>query len=409
MHILRPVPISPKSKERVFSRPSIFLVVFTGFICAGCQSGGREVAQTQAGSIGFYQGVDPSAPASEVNFPDSIKHILIEPSDGAYQFLHDPAIVHHEGQLIAAWYNCPRTEIADESCIRARRSSDRGLTWSEVEVVAEDKEKEGVYYVPAQLLSLNKELYAFVGKMTGHDRIVNTTTFRYVEDTKRWQAVGVAAHLFLPNCTPVLLDNGNWAMSGRVAVKAGELPLIPAVMISDGDRVDAPWRIVYLQKEPYLEGEHPETTLLVEGATLYAFTRVNESDHKPNVYISSDYGESWEKVVEHNLRTYGAKMYAGRLSDGRGYLAYNYPVPELDGQGMKERGVLALALSEPGASPWVFSKIHKIQAPGPGRPSISHYPCVTEHDGNLYVVYTAHFDGEEKRQCEMAIVPVASL
>ena len=60
--------------------------------------------------------------ATEPPFPAGIEHVLVERSDSdRYQFLHDPAIEFHKGELFAAWYNCPEQEIVGESLIRSRR------------------------------------------------------------------------------------------------------------------------------------------------------------------------------------------------------------------------------------------------------------------------------------------------
>jgi hypothetical protein len=49
-----------------------------------------------------------------------------------------------------------------------------------------------------------------------------------------------------------------------------------------------------------------------------------------------------------------------------------------------------------------------VQNPGtPDRPTPSHYPCAIEHDGRLFVLYTAGLSG--RRQCELAIIPITSL
>lgn len=46
--------------------------------------------------------------AADLPFPDGIQHIRVERSDSdPYKFLHDPAIEVHQGELFAAWYNCP--------------------------------------------------------------------------------------------------------------------------------------------------------------------------------------------------------------------------------------------------------------------------------------------------------------
>ena len=389
----------------------LFLISLLSIHCGALKNDSPASAKEELtpvkNSVIFFTDESIKVSASQLSFPDGIQHIPVEQSNDKYKFLHDPAIIAHKGALIAGWYNCPEEEIADESCIRARRSLDGGTTWSGVEVIAEDKEKKGIYYVPVQLLSCKNELYAFVGKMTDHDRIINTTTYKYNEQNKIWNELGIAGELFLPNCTPVKIGNGRWIIAGRVASAPGQLPLIPAILISEGDDIEKPWRVVKLQQEEFKGEQHPETTIIPHGKVIYAFTRVDGPDNIPAIFISNDYGETWNSVKEHDFRALSSKLCAGTLSDGRGYIVFNYPVS--NEVGLEARTVLALAISKDGNNPFSFSSIYKIQSAGQGSPMMSHYPCAVEHEGKLYIVYTANFAGEEKRQCELAIVPVKSL
>ena len=257
------------------------------------------------------------------------------------------------------------------------------------------------------MLSVNNALYAFAGKMSGHDRIINTTTYKYNEIKKTWQELKVTGDLFLPNCTPVKLENGNWLMPGRVASASGKLPLIPAVLLSLVDSIEKKWRLVKLPEE-YREDQYPETTIIAKGKTVYAFTRADGIAYQPDVFISNDYGETWVKVKSHDFSAVSSKLYAGTLKDGRGYIVFNYLPSGKLVDDIEDRKMLAIAISKDRSDPFSFSAIYKIQAPGSGNPVLSHYQCVLEHNGNLYIVYTANFAGENKRQCELAIVPVKS-
>lgn len=389
----------------------IFLILFIVGVWGSCVS--KEQRKSEQNGIKelrfFPEGYD-NINGFKLQYPMGIRHVMVETSEGAYKFLHDPAIIAHHDRLIAAWYNCPEGEIVEESSIRARRSMDGGLTWSEPEVIAEDKGKNGIFYVPAQLFSNKGNLFAFVGKMTAHDRIVNTTLYKYDEQGSSWIEKGEVAPLFLPNCAPVQLSNGSWLISGRVASSLGNLPLIPAVMISDGDDVEGTWRIVKLSETEYREDQYPETTVMVEGENLVAFVRSDGVQNQPDVYWSTDNGNSWEAVKRHDFSAISAKFYAGRLQDGRGYIVYNHlPEGKYKAYTFDDRQILAISLSENPASPLHFSRTYKVQSAGTGTPALSHYPSVLEHNGNLYIIYTASFKGETKRQCQLAIIPLASL
>jgi hypothetical protein len=342
--------------------------------------------------------------AAELLLPAAIEHVRIERSDSdRYQFLHDPAIEFHKGELFAAWYNCPEKEIVGESIIRCRRSKDGGKTWSALEVIAEDTSRDGTYYVPAQMLSHGGVLHAFVGKMKGHDLISTCAVYVLDEATNRWQPRGDIADLFLPNCQPVKMSDGNWIMAGRVASRFGVKPRIPAVAISRGDDLTGRWQVVPLQAEELSTAHCPETTVWVEGRELLAITR-NNTGAMPFVFASHDYGCTWSAVKDHAFTASTSKLYAGHLSTGQRYLVFNQP--KEGEKGFNSRETLVIGVSRPGET--ALTKTWCVQNHStPDRPTASHYPCAIEHEGRLFVLYTAGLGG--RRQCELATIPIAFL
>lgn len=335
-------------------------------------------------------------------FPDGIQPVRVERSDSdKYKFLHDPAIEVHKGELFAAWYNCPQQEIVGESLIRCRRSKDGGKTWGAVEVIASDTSGDGTYYVPAQLLSHGGALHAFVGTMKGgHDLIKSCAVYVRDETANRWQPRGEIANLFLPNCQPIKMANGNWVMAGRAASRFGVKPVIPAVAISQGDDLTGRWNVVPLQAE-MTPAHCPETTVWVEGSKLLALTR-NNTGAVPFVYASQDYGRTWNVIEQHPLKASSAKLYAGHLSTGERYVVFNLP---------PERGTLVIRVSRPGEL--AAEKMWRVQDrsdpayPIPPGARAFHYPCAIEHGGRLLVLYTV--GSSPPRQCELTIIPIASL
>jgi hypothetical protein len=194
------------------------------------------------------------------------------------------------------------------------------------------------------------------------------------------------------------MADGNFIMAGRVAAAAGSKPLIPAVAISDGDRLTARWKVVRLRPSELPAGQHPETTLRVAGRELVALVR-NSLEPRPFVFVSHDFGGQWVEVTNHHFTAGTSKMYAGKLSTGQSYVLFNHPLPN------QSRAVLTLGVTRPGELP--LAKWWKIRDPSGAGPRWSCYPCALERNGKLYVVYTMQHDGP--RQCGLSIIPLTSL
>ena len=155
-----------------------------------------------------------------------------------------------------------------------------------------------------ELLSHGGVLHAFVGTMKGgHDLIKSCAVYVLDEAANRWQPRGEIADLFLPNCQPIKMADGNWIMAGRSASRFGVKPFIPAVAISKGDDLTGRWNVVPLQAE-MTPAHCPETTVWVEGRKLLALTR-NNTGAVPFVYASQDYGRTWNAVKDHPLDRLG--------------------------------------------------------------------------------------------------------
>ncbi len=116
--------------------------------------------------------------------------------------------------------NYPEREIVDASLIRGRRSRDGGITWSDVETIAEDSDRK-IFYVPNVFLSHKGTLWTFVLRMTGHDLPTQLEALALDEATNRWEPKGFITELFLPNCPPMRMSDGNFVMAGRIALATG--------------------------------------------------------------------------------------------------------------------------------------------------------------------------------------------
>ena len=346
--------------------------------------------------IGPWDAELPAPSAERLAEPPGLRQVVVHRADADFGFLHDNAIAWHDGELVAAWYNCPRGEMEGISCIRARRSRDGGLTWSATEVVAADTSGEGILYVPVALASHAGRLLAFVTRMRGADLVLDCEAFAWDGGRRAWARQGTITGPFIPNTAPQPLPGGRFIMGGRLTETPGTKPEIPAVALSAGGDLAAPWRLVPLVRKPLVPFEpFPETTLWVDGPRVTAFIRGGF------VCRSGDGGETWSEPCRANLPQESSKLYAGTLSTGQRYLIWNLPDPAAG----RRRNLLALAVGDPGAErlsrAWLIRRGPDVRE-GIG-PEWS-YPCAIEREGRLYIIYSS-----EKHHSALSIVPVAAL
>ena len=381
------------------------LFILWPFVAVGIDTACGNMTEKQI----MWESGAPIPSRENLSFPNGAVDIVVHRAGSdPYNFLHDAAIVEHKGTLYAAWYNCPEGEIEQESLIRGRRSTDLGHTWSDVEVIASDREKRGILYVPVAFLSHDGTLYAFVSRMIGHDLLTGWEAF-ILDDTAApsvnpeataWTSLAVYNDLFLPNSAPVRASDGSFLMAGRMAEGPGEKPLIPAVARNRGDLRKQPWEIVPLLPSKELpDGRQlafPETAAIVEECAVTAFVRSGSNESL--LFSSEDCGVTWSGPHRHNLPMGASKIYAGLLTKGQRYAIFNTPTKNY-------RDLLTIAVSRPGER--TFSRMWKIREGYSNAlrmgPEWS-YPCAIESKGSLCVVYTS-----EKHHCVMTTIPLKSL
>ena len=166
-----------------------------------------------------------SAPAAKEHVK-GLRAQIVHRADQEFPFLHDTMIVPLGGRLLMAWYNCSENEIVGRTIIRGRWSADHGQTWSEPEIICEDVRPEH-HMVPVTFTEENGEIWAYVTRMSSHDRPTGYVCVQY--DHGQWKLRQEREELVLINTLPQETD-GEWIAGGRMAAKPGELPLIPVVV-----------------------------------------------------------------------------------------------------------------------------------------------------------------------------------
>ena len=355
----------------------------------------------------------PYPTPEEISFPDGIYHSIVHDCDAdpEYKFLHETAIGVLDGELFAAWYHNPQHELKGKTFQRFRTSMDLGKTWSDDAVLMDRGNDQGLMYVGVQFLTLDGTLYAFTNQEHGTERPVDCILLSWDKPNRKWIEHGPVAERFLAMQQPMLMDDGNFVMSGSYAAKPGQVHgTVPVVYISQGKDMAKPWKRVLLDTDEYVN-VFAETAVVVDGENLLAVTRL-EKNPFPNFYESNDFGRTWRKIANTTFAASHSKFAAGTLSTGLRYIIYNLPRFRRDEDGKvltegmnRGRHTLVIAVAQPGEK--AFSRIWKIsdvtQSTGQ---NMSCYPCAVEYEGMLYVVYT----GQHKlRNCGFTAIPISSL
>ncbi len=324
--------------------------------------------------------------------------------DEEYGFLHEAAIMAYHGKLFAAWYNCPKTELAGETPIRFTTSADGGKTWSAPKVVATDKTGK-ILYCPPIFHVEDGKLYMMLNQMVAPDHMHSLDLYLYEEEKDAFRELWSRPIPFKLNTNVCTMDNGKLILPGRLG-ELDKFPITPAAMISDSGKIDAEWRIVPMQKDGILaDGSKllfPEMSFIVRKGEILSFCRDDPHNSVPLVYKSEDYGESWSGPYSHDIPLIDTKNYSGTLSDGRHYVIGNVGVP---------RTKLMIYFSE--KDNLRFTKSLLLQdgfSKELGYGNWWHYPSACEMDGKLYVIYsTCMGENVAERGAALSVIDLSEI
>ncbi len=303
---------------------------------------------------------------------------VCEPDDN-FKFLHEAAIIEYHDVLYASWYHCPESELHGYTPICGKRSFDFGKTWSDLEIICDDK-SSNVLYCPPVYGICDDKLYMFVNQMVAPDHIHSLDLYVLNNETCKFEFLWTRPIPFKLNTNVATLPNGKLMLTGRVGELDG-FPNTPAVLISDSGKIDAEWRLVKIAENGNLcDGSkfiHPEISAICAEDVLYMFCR-NDQRVVPLVYVSKDYGETWSDLYAHDVPIIPSKIYCGTLSDGRHYMVCN--TDKFD------RSKLVVYFTDD--ETLTFSKQLVLIDCQDGTWGAMHYPAACEYKGYLYVIAT---------------------
>ncbi len=311
---------------------------------------------------------------------EGFETVSVHEPDDKFKFLHEAAIIEHHGILYTSWYSCPENELQGYTPICGKRSHDGGKTWTDIEVLCEDRSGKILYCPPVYGICDDK-LYLFVNQMVAPDHMHSLDLYILNEKTGKFEFLWSRPIPFKLNTNVIHLPNGKLLLPGRIGALDG-FPQTPTVMISDDGKIDTEWRLVTVAENGSLPHVkyffHPEISVMCIADTLYLLCRDSYSQ-VPLVYISKDFGESWSEAHSHDIPVMRTKIYCGDLADGRHYIVAN-----TDKVG---RSKLSLYLTSDDST--VFTKqIVLFDSCDDDDAWQMHYPAACEYNGKLYIIAT---------------------
>ncbi|NLE12750.1 MAG: exo-alpha-sialidase [Clostridiales bacterium] len=328
----------------------------------------------------------------------SVKSYEVYMPNEEYAFLHESAIIAYKGVLYASWYNCPSKELHGRTPIRGRRSYDGGVTWSEVETIADDPTGRILWCPPVYGID-NGRLYMLINEMVAPDHMHALDLFVLNEETDRFEMLWSRPIPHKLNTNVVTLPNGRLMLPGRIAELDG-FPNTPSVLISDSGHIDAEWRLVKIAENGILpDGSslvHPELSCILDGERVIMFCR-DDNRRVPLLYLSEDCGETWSGPCSCDIPFSNSKIYAGNLSNGGSYVIGSlYP-------GRSKLTIFFSETTKPEFTRGVILQNGYSAELGYG--TAWHYPCAYEYDGKLYVIYTVQHE-TKGRGAALSVIPL---
>ena len=340
--------------------------------------------------------VDISTDAN-YTFPEGIEYIDVHnaKADG-FHFLLGASIVKFGDLWICGYGQSLVRENDTNTRFACKYSEDACKTWSEEYVIggieAEYCRSHGVFY------NAGDTLYAYAPRAAfGHPTEdihypgLVMEAYRFDPADRSWTNLGVVLNDgFWPLGEPIEIRGDRLLMAGLDCKTGTEQA---AVAVADKDNPLA-WEMIIIPNASGI-GLWGESTVIDYGDKYVLFCRTQQS--KFAVSASTD-GLNWSNLAYTDFAATKSKPYGGTLSDGRHYLIY----------GINSRAGQLITVGKAGGA-YGFVKPYYIRSGFDTEPQFFKskqwaYPYAVEDDGKLYVVYSEH-----KENCELAIIPIASL
>ena len=328
------------------------------------------------------------------------EHVTIKPfvpEEDGYVFLHGVALANFNGRMYCAWAHNKVRENSDNEEVNYAVSDDGGKTWSGC-INGDMNLQNGVAVSHGVFLIHKEKLYFFAPQFKGQlgAEMMKTSVYVFDEANEKFCYIDVAVdERFWPMCEPVLMENGNYIMSGIYVASDYMSPdNAAAVAISHGSDI-LHWDMVKIERSEDVR-VWGECSIAVDGSKIKMYCREHSRKLRALYAESFDFGNTWSEMDLSDLPMIDSKPYAGTLSTGQRYL-----ICSCAGD-ISARNPLTIALTEKGEDK--FSKIYIIDS---GK--IVSYPYAMEADKKLYVAYSSSAKLDNRNSAELAIIDLEEL
>jgi hypothetical protein len=356
-------------------------------------------------------GWHPAMPAGWGEFPPVPfeRSVVYRGSPDRWAYSHHQSIARFRDRVVVSWSNGLRHEdyVGQEVHLAWSRN---GQTWSEPIAVAATPAESGLVRNNAGLFATADRLYCYVGVANNFGRDVASPGMNVVARSRIRLDVYETADLETWKlhegvCEDVYLFEGpRPTRDGPLLCCGFSLTDHHAMVLrwDDPGRPSAVPRVVHLPASS--EGVLPEqgTWYQLDDGRIFLFQRDGSLSGRLALTVSGDGGGTWSDLQRTNFPNTYSRAFAGRLSDGRFYLAGNNYDRFLD------RRSLLVALSDDGTT---FDRQYLLvsgattrRVEGRHKEDGYHYPNCLVDGRRLLVTYSVNKEDIEVGIADMAAV-----
>jgi len=329
-----------------------------------------------------------------------------DPETWAYS--HHHAITKFRDKYVASWSNGHRHEDHPGQEVHYAISAD-GLNWSQPRVLVHTPVESGLIRNNAGLYASDSHLYSYVGVWENYDRAAGpdsnhprrrrvTLDAYQTTDLEHWtHHENICQHVYL-------FEGPRMTQEGKLICCGSHLDDHHAMVLIWDDPTQAANcpRVVDIAPSP--TGVLPEqgTWYQTDDGDIWMYQRDGSLSLRLGLTWSYDGGETWTDLLRTDFPNSYSRAFAGRLSDGRYYIAGN------NSDTMLDRSHMFIALSDDGR---IFDRQYTVaegdttrRINGRHKENGYHYPNCLVDDDRLLVIYSVN-----KEDIEVSIIDMSQV